>query len=100
MKRIGIAASKISKGSLALYNVYVVLISFIFSLFMFIAAGTAVLFALMIISYLGNEVLPGTFQKDMSSLQNVCMAALTVVIVVFNLIAVCLNIKVSMLKDK
>jgi len=48
MKRIGIAASKISKGNLALYNFCVVLISVLFSLSIFVVAGSTVIFAYLL----------------------------------------------------
>ena len=35
MERIGIAASKIAQGNLFLYNICVIVISFLFSLFIF-----------------------------------------------------------------
>ena len=57
MKRIGIAASTISKGNLFLYNFYVVLIAMLFSLFIFIIAGSIVIFALAIIKYVGTEII-------------------------------------------
>ena len=61
MKRIGRAASRIAKGSLALYNFYVIFISFMFSFFLFIVTGATVLFALTVIWYVGSEVMPSRF---------------------------------------
>jgi len=98
MKRIGIAASKISKGNLALYNVYVVLISALFSLFIFIVAGSTIIFALAIIQYVGNEIIGVEFERSWQSILAVCMVSLTVVITLFNLFAISINLKLPKIK--
>ena len=95
MKRIGIAASRISKGNLVLYNFYVVLISVLFSLLIFIAAGSTVIFALAVIRYVGNEIMGMEFEKSWRSILAVCMVSLTVVTTLFNLCAVLMNVKLS-----
>ncbi len=95
MKRIGIAASKIAKGNLLLYNSYVVLIAFLFSLFVFIVSGATVVFAFVIIAYLSNEVIPSEMERNWSSVRMVCMVVLTVVIGIFNLLAISQNIKIQ-----
>ncbi len=93
MKRIGVVASKMSKGNLALYNSYVVLISFLFSVFILIVAGASVVFALVVIAYVGNEVMGSEFEKNWTFVFLVCMVSLTVVIGLFNLCAISMNIK-------
>lgn len=93
MKRIGIAASKISKGNLALYNFYVVLISVLFSLFLFIVAGATVIFALAVIQYVGNEIMGMEFERSWRSVLAICMVSLTIVITLFNLFAISKNMK-------
>jgi len=93
MKRIGIVSSKISKGNRALYNLYVVLISILFSLFIFIMAGSTVIFALAIIKYVGVEVMGLEFEKSWKSILTVCMVSLTVVVTLFNVSAVLVNFK-------
>lgn len=98
MKRIGIAASKIAKGNTVLYNFYVVLISLLFSLFMFIISGTTVLLALVVIGYFGNALASYDFDAHWFSTLKVCMVALTVVIGMFNLIAIILNIRIRRIK--
>ena len=95
MKRIGIAASRISKGNLVLYNFYVVLISVLFSLLIFIAAGSTGIFALAVIRYVGNEIMGMEFEKSWRSILAVCMVSLTVVTTLFNLCAVMMNVKLS-----
>lgn len=94
MERIGIAASKMAKGNLLLYNLYVIIISFLFSLFIFILAGSSILFALLIISYVGNEVIPHKFENEWTTVFTVCMISLTIVVVLFNFFAILKNIKI------
>ncbi len=94
MKRIGIAASKISKGNIFLYHFFVVFISCLFSFSIFIAAGTTVMLALALIGYIGTEVVGPQFQKDWHLVVMICMVVLTVVIVLFNIFAIVINIRV------
>lgn len=95
MKRIGIAASKISKGNVPLYNLYVVLISCLFSFFIFIAAGATIALALMLIGYTGTEIMGVEFKKDWSMIMTVCMTALTIIIALFNIFAILINVRIS-----
>lgn len=94
MKRIGIAASKISKGNIFLYHFFVVFISFLFSLSIFITAGTTVMLALALIGYVATEVVGREFQKDWHWVVMICMVVLTVVIALFNIFAIVVNIRV------
>ena len=98
MKRIGIAASKISKGNLTFYNLYVVLISALFSFFIFIVAGSTVIFALSIIMYMGNEIMDAGIEKNWQSILSVCMVSLTIVITLFTLFAISINLKFPRIK--
>jgi len=93
MERIGIAASKIAKGNLLLYNLYVVLISFLFSILVFFIAGAAIVLALIIISRMVTGIIPTSFDKGWTLVMLVCMISLTVVIALFNLFAISKNIK-------
>ncbi len=95
MRRIGVAASRIAKDNLVLYNFYVILISFLFSLFVFVIAGAMLIFALTIIMYFGNEVMPSDFQKDWSAIFTICMTALAIIVVMFNLFGIFLNLKLQ-----
>ncbi len=95
MKRIGIAASKISKGNVPLYNLYVVLSATVFSLFVFIAAGATIALALMLIGYVGAEIVGAEFKKDWSLVMMICMTTLTIVVVLFNIFAILINVRVS-----
>ena len=62
MERIGIAASKIAKGSLLLYNFYVITISLLISLLLFLLAGIVVFLGLFIIRSLLGQFLPSMSQ--------------------------------------
>ena len=95
MERIGIAASKMAKGNLLVYNLYVILMAFLFSLFIFIVAGCSVVFALIIISYIGKELMAFDVENHWSSVFQVCMVSLTVIVTVFNVLAILKNIKFS-----
>ncbi|MBU0467879.1 MAG: hypothetical protein KKF78_06900 [Candidatus Omnitrophica bacterium] len=98
MKRVGVAASKIAKGNLFLYNCYVVLISSLFSLFIFIVSGSVVTFALIIIGYFGKEIMLVKFERDWSDVLVVCMISLTIITAIFNLLIISKNIKLNKLK--
>jgi len=92
MKRIGVAASKISKGNGLVYNALVVLISCLVSFFLFVVVGATVVFALAIIAYVTNEAMP-SHERDWDQVRAMCLAALAFVITVFNLMAIVINIK-------
>lgn len=99
MKRIGIVASKISKGNLAVYNFYVVLISFLFSLCIFVIAGSTVIFATAIIRYIEAEIMGAESEKSWGSILSVCMISLTVVTTLFNVFALSVNLKLQKMKE-
>ena len=99
MERIGLAASRMAKGSLVWYNIYVVIISFLFSLFIFLVAGSSVMFSLIIIHYIGSEVMSVDFFKDWSTVLTVCLVGLSVLMGLFNLIAISKNMKIHKPKE-
>ena len=90
------AASKMARGNLLLYNIYVVIICVLFSLFIFVSAGITVALALIIISFIAHEIgVNKYFPLEFSSAFAVCMMALTIVIAIFNLFAVLRNLKLT-----
>ena len=93
MERIGIAASKMAKGNLFLYNIWVVIISFLFSFFIFSIGGSAIAIALILIAYSTQKVMPVNFEKEWISIGLLCMISLVAVIGGFCLIAISRNIK-------
>lgn len=95
MDRIGIAASKMAKGSIVLYNVYVALLIFLFALFILVIAGAAVMLALIIVGYIVNGLLPQDLLKDWNQIVSTCMVALTVVVGFFAVLALIRNFKLK-----
>lgn len=93
MKRIGIAASRISKGSLRFYNLYVVLISFLFSLLLFVVAGLSVFLAIGIVSFFGHETMTEELRNNWATIMSLCAKALGLAVVIFNIIALAINLK-------
>ena len=94
MKRIGIAASRIARGNLWLYNICVLLLSFLLSLLIFFLSGFTLIVGLGLISFITRGFMviePGT---GFSALLSTCMIALAVVVGVFYLIAIVTNIKI------
>ena len=100
MKRIGIAASKIAKGNVLVYNLAVLVISVLFSAFIFIVAGSTVMIALVIIMAVGNVLIPSLGRNDWKIVFKICMLSLTAIIVLFNLLAVLINIKTGLHHDE
>ena len=98
MERIGIAASKIAQGHLWLYNLAVILISFLFSFFIFFIAGSSIVLALIIIGYVVNGILPNDLWDDWRGVIRVCMISLTIIVSIFTLFAILKNIRLKMRK--
>jgi len=93
MDRIGIASSKIAKGNLVLYNMSVVLLTFMFSLFVFVIAGAAVLLALILVGYIVNGMAPHNLLEDRQQSVSVCVSVLMAVVAFFAVMALIRNIK-------
>lgn len=94
MKRIGMAASRISKGDVRLYNIYVVLISVTVSLFLFIIAGMAVMLAIGIIIFFGPETMTQELRDNWQTVTRMCVQALLLAVLVFNLVGMVINMKI------
>lgn len=95
MDRIGIAASKIAKGNIFLYNVIVIFLIGLFALFIFVIAGASVMLALIVVGMIVNGMLPQDFLAEWNGIISVCMAALTVVVSFFAIIALIRNFKLT-----
>lgn len=93
MKRIGMAASRISKGNVRLYNTYVILISLLFSIFLFFIVGLAVILAIGIVMLFGPETMTQELRDSWQTVTRMCGQALALVVVVFNAIAIVVNVK-------
>jgi hypothetical protein len=95
MERIGIAASRIAKGNLIIYNFFVIIISVLFSAVIFFIAGLAIMMALLIISYVINGILGTDFDKGWLSVQLTCLSSLALIVGIFNFVAIIKNFKIS-----
>ncbi len=95
MKRIGIAASRISKGNLLLYNFYVILLSILFSLVIFFLSSFTLLVSFAILSFISKGFMVFEPDSGLSSTFTVCMAALAIVVAVISLAAILINIKLK-----
>ncbi|MFA5260192.1 MAG: hypothetical protein WC450_03065 [Candidatus Omnitrophota bacterium] len=93
MERIGLAASKVAKGNLVVYNLVVVLLSFLYCSLMFLVAGTTILFSLIILGYVVKGLLPQDYSQDWWGVIRLCMLSLTVMITIVNLYAIGRNFK-------
>jgi len=100
MNRIGIAASKIAKGDIVLYNAYVLLLVFLFALFIFVIAGAAIMLALILVGFLVEGMLPQDLLRDWRQVITVCMATLTGVVGFFAAVAIIRNVKFKLSKAK
>jgi hypothetical protein len=94
MERIGIAASKMSKGCLSSYNFYVVLLSCLFSLLIFFICGFAILLIVFLVSLILHALRPADFHEGWVPMFKFCMIVLALVIGIFNMIAIFKNIQI------
>jgi hypothetical protein len=92
MKRIGIAASRIAKDDLVSYNMFVLILSFLLSLLIFLISAFSILAGVAVTSYVTRGFMsmdPGTgFFKF-------AFFGLAVVVGLINLVAVLVNIKLK-----
>ncbi len=93
MERIGIAASKIAQGNLLLYNLYVVLISFLISVLLFFLAGSAIFLGLWVIRLAVGPFVPSMSQGLWNLIFCYSLVALTVLVALVSLAAVSKNIR-------
>jgi hypothetical protein len=93
MERIGYAASKMAKGNRWLYNLYVLGLAFLFSLLVFLVAGSAVFLALVIFGYAVMRVAPCQWGQPWQEIIRICMMALTVIILVINFFVIFRNLR-------
>lgn len=94
MKRIGIAASRIAKDNLLLYNLCVVIISFLLSLLIFFISSFTLIVGIAIVSYIARGFMavdPGT---SVYSVLLTSMSVLGAVVGIINLVAILVNIKI------
>ena len=92
MRRIGIAASKMAKGDLFKYHLFVTGISCLFSLLLFLISGFFVLAALLLISIIMRGFTPPGGWMNVVKLS---MTALGGIISLLGVAAIIKNIKFS-----
>jgi hypothetical protein len=100
MERIGRIASKMSRDSILLYNVCVIFLSGLFSLFVFVVAGGTLLLSMIIIFYVGKEILGLDVFPEEKSILVLCFMSLAAVTGVFNLLAILKNIKIPFFSSR
>lgn len=93
MRRIGIAASKMSKGNLLTYNLYVILIACLFSLFVFLICGFSVLLIVFLASLILHAFKPADFHAGWVHMFKICLIVLGLVVGVWNIVAILKNIQ-------
>jgi len=93
MLRIGIAASKMSKGSLLSYNLCVIVIACLFSLFIFLICGFSILLIVFLVSLILHALKPADFHAGWVHMFKICMVVLAVVVGVFNIAAILKNVQ-------
>jgi len=95
MERIGIASSKIAKGNLVIYNLFVVLLSTLFSILVFFISGCFIVVTLILVAYLSNKGMTPDLEEGWIPMMVICMICLAVVTMIFNLCAILKNIKLK-----
>lgn len=95
MKRIGIAASKISEGNILLYNVFVLVLSTLFSLLIFFLSGFSIFVAIYVIHALMTGGTDFNFASNWGGILKSCMIALAVMTGFLNLCAISVNLKLK-----
>ncbi len=93
MLRIGIAASKMSKGSLLSYNFYVILISCLLSLFVFLICGFSILPIVFLVSLILHALKPAVFHAGWVHMFKICLVVLALVVGIVNAIAILKNVQ-------
>jgi hypothetical protein len=93
MKRIGIVASKISEGNILLYNVFVLVLSSLFSLLVFFLSGFSIFLAIYLIHALLTGSTVFDFYSKWGDILKSCMVALAVMMGFFNMCAIGVNLK-------
>ncbi len=95
MKRIGIAASKISHGNLFLYNGVVLLLATLFALLIVFLSGFSIYTAIYLIHALSTGFMPFDMNSGWGGVMQSCLVALALVGGVFILCAAGVNVKLK-----
>jgi len=95
MLRIGIAASKMTKGGLLSYNLCVILIACLFSLLMFLICGFSILLIVFLVSLVLHALKPANFHEDWVHIFKISLIILAYVVGLFNIVAILKNIQLA-----
>ena len=93
MERIGIAASKIAQGNLLLYNLYVLLITFLISILLFFLAGSVTFLGLWIIRLVLRPFVPWISPGLWNLIFCYSLVALTILVALISIAAISKNIR-------
>jgi len=93
MRRIGIAASKMAKDNLLTYNLFVILISFLFSVIVFFICAVVILLVVLLTSVILHAVNPADFHSGWVHMFKICLFILAFVVGVFTLTAILKNVQ-------
>ncbi|MDE1920169.1 MAG: hypothetical protein KGJ09_03780 [Candidatus Omnitrophica bacterium] len=93
MRRIGIAASKMSKKSLLGYNLCVILIACLFSLFVFLICGFVLLPIVFLVFLAMHAIKPAGFHAGWVHVFKICLFFLASIIGVFTVFAIAKNVQ-------
>jgi len=93
MERIGIAASRIAKGNIILYNIFVVLLTLLVSLLVLLICGTTIIIVLIVFDYVHRIIeVPELYRGGIAAWVT-CMICLGTVIGLLALWTIGKNIK-------
>src|SRR5437868_6941070 len=96
MLRIGLAASKISKGNIWLYHLAVILISCLFALFIFLVCGFCIAATIFVLSLLLQRFVPSVnSQAWIVDVLKTCLSCLAILIGLLTLVAIIKNTKLK-----
>lgn len=95
MQRIGFVASKMARGNLWAYNLFVVLLSLLCSILIFLVCGFVVLAVLFLISMLFRLVSPEGLGQAWFGIVKICLIAVAFLVGLLNIAAIVRNIKLS-----
>jgi len=82
-----------SKGGLLSYNLYVILIACLFSMFIFLLCGFSILLIVFLVSLILHAIKPADFHEGWVHIFKICLIILAVVVGVFNIIAILKNLQ-------
>ena len=84
-----------AKGSLLTYNLFVVLLSCVFSLFIFLVCGFSILIIVVLVSWVLHALRPAGFHAGWLHMFKICLIVLAVVTGIFNGVAIIKNIQLT-----